>query len=209
MSYDNDVVRIIWLLAALAAAVASIASQRLSLSFVVRAALGWAAIILATVFVVAHRHEIAGTFASISNTLGLSEQQVHGSSIRIRMSPDGHFWATVSLNGVERNMLVDSGATTTSLSEATAAAAGISTGDDGFPVLVGTANGTVTAKRGRVARLEIGPITTTDLGVVVSPNFGDMDVLGMNFLSRLKSWRVEGSYLVLDPGDGSAPIAAE
>jgi aspartyl protease family protein len=35
--------------------------------------------------------------------------------------------------------------------------------------------------------------------VVVSPAFGDTDVLGMNFLSRLKSWRVEDGVLVLVP----------
>ena len=29
--------------------------------------------------------------------------------------------------------------------------------------------------------------------------FGDIDVLGMNFLSRLKSWRVEGRTLILTP----------
>ena len=38
-----------------------------------------------------------------------------------------------------------------------------------------------------------------DLAVVVSPAFGDIDVLGMNFLSRLKSWRVEGQTLILTP----------
>ena len=35
--------------------------------------------------------------------------------------------------------------------------------------------------------------------MVVSPAFGETDVLGMNFLSRLKSWRVEGSTLILEP----------
>src|SRR5438105_13457548 len=46
--------------------------------------------------------------------LGLDDQQVNGGSeVRIPMARDGHFWARVSLNGVERRMLVDSGATLT------------------------------------------------------------------------------------------------
>ena len=44
-----------------------------------------------------------------------------------------------------------------------------------------------------------GNVIARDLPVVVSPAFGDTDVLGMNFLSRLKSWRVEERTLVLTP----------
>ncbi|MEN2784920.1 hypothetical protein ACFOKI_15215 [Sphingomonas qilianensis] len=35
--------------------------------------------------------------------------------------------------------------------------------------------------------------------MIVSPAFGETNVIGMNFLSRLKSWRVEGNILVLEP----------
>jgi aspartyl protease family protein len=34
---------------------------------------------------------------------------------------------------------------------------------------------------------------------VVSETFGPMDVLGMNFLSSLSGWGVEGQWLVLKP----------
>jgi aspartyl protease family protein len=47
--------------------------------------------------------------------------------------------------------------------------------------------------------LRLGDIAARGLGVVVSPAFGDTDVLGMNFLSKLKSWRVEGQTLILEP----------
>ncbi|HEY8433253.1 MAG TPA: TIGR02281 family clan AA aspartic protease, partial [Sphingomicrobium sp.] len=47
--------------------------------------------------------------------------------------------------------------------------------------------------------LKVGGITATDLPTIVAPEFGDQDVLGMNFLSRLKSWRVEGKTLILTP----------
>ena len=55
------------------------------------------------------------------------------------------------------------------------------------------------AQSSTIGELRLGDITARDLAVVVSPAFGDTDVLGMNFLSRLKSWRVEDGVLVLVP----------
>jgi aspartyl protease family protein len=37
------------------------------------------------------------------------------------------------------------------------------------------------------------------LPVVMSPAFGEVNVLGMNFLSQLKSWRVEDGDMLLEP----------
>ena len=129
----------------------------------------------------------------------LYDQAVTGSETRIGMSPDGHFWAQVALNGVERRMLVDSGATVTGISADTARAAGIEVDEGGMPVMVNTANGTVLVKRAKAGTVRVGSIATTDMTVYVSPAFGDTDVVGMNFLSRLESWRVEGRTLVLTP----------
>ena len=71
--------------------------------------------------------------------------------------------------------------------------------DGNFWARATIADGTVAAQRGRAERVSIGTITTEDLGVVVSPAFAGLDVLGMNFLSRLGSWRVEGRTLILEP----------
>lgn len=126
-------------------------------------------------------------------------QQVVGEEVRLQMSPDGHFWANVRLDGVERRMLVDSGATITAISDRTAREIGLDAAPSPIPVLIRTANGTVAARQGRVDELRLGNIKAGGLGVVVSPAFGDVDVLGMNFLSKLKSWRVEGRTLILTP----------
>ena len=139
------------------------------------------------------------TLAAAMDRLGLDDQQVSGREVRIRMSRDGHFWARVDINGVERRMLVDSGATITALSERTARLASVDRGTTPFPVLMQTANGTVPVKTGSVERLRLGGIKARNLNVVVSPSLGGVDILGMNFLSRLAEWRVEGRTLILVP----------
>lgn len=121
-----------------------------------------------------------------------------GETIRIRKSLDGHFWVDGRINDQDVRFLVDSGATTTSISTRTARRAGVET-RGGFPVIVATANGTVEARRGRAQRLIVGTIERRDLPVHVSEAFGELNVLGMNFLSSLSGWGVEGQWLVLRP----------
>ncbi|GLT02077.1 hypothetical protein GCM10007897_34800 [Sphingobium jiangsuense] len=131
--------------------------------------------------------------------LGLDSQEVVGEEVRIAMARDGHFWAQVSVNGVERRMLVDSGATVTALSRQTAELASVERGAGLLPVAIRTANGTIPAETGTVGRLRLGSIEARDLKVVISPALGTIDILGMNFLSQLASWRVEDRTLILVP----------
>lgn len=145
------------------------------------------------------------SLARIAERLGVNGQEVSGGEVRIRMSPDGHFWARATINGVERRMLVDSGATITAISEDTARAAAVGSGTSLVPVVLQTANGLAQARTGSVKRLELGSITARDLKVAISPALGDMNVLGMNFLSDLASWRVEGRTLILVPKTGVKP----
>ena len=142
---------------------------------------------------------------SITRRLGIDEQRVVGRETRVKVSPDGHFWVRARIDGVPRRMLIDSGATVTALSPRAATAAGIEPDTGALPVILRTANGTVAAQTGRIGELRLGNIVARDLAVVVSPGLGDTDVLGMNFLSRLKSWRVEGGTLILSPNH---PVAA-
>ena len=118
---------------------------------------------------------------------------------RIAMAQDGHFYARAMINGVERTLLVDSGASFTSLSADSASAANVTIDPAEPPIPLETANGMVMAKPATIAELRVGGITASDAPAVVSAAFGDQNVLGMSFLSKLKAWRVEGKTLVLIP----------
>jgi aspartyl protease family protein len=160
------------------------------------------------IFILIQQAPYNPTLARFSDRVGLDGQEVAGGEVRIRMSPDGHFWANATLNGVKRRMLVDSGATVTAVSERTAAAAGIEAGEGLVPVVLKTANGLAQAQTGEVEELRLGSIKASGLKVLVAPALGETDILGMNFLSKLKSWRVEGRTLILVPNHPQ-PLAEE
>jgi aspartyl protease family protein len=184
---------------ALAAAVLITLLQRLPyVGRVIR--LGFSACLLAfLIYILLQQAPYQPELARFTQRIGLDDQRVVGKELRVRMSPDGHFWLLASINGVKTRMLVDSGATVTAISEATARAARIETGRGLTPVMLRTANGVAPAETGSVDELRAGNIIARNLRVVTAPGLGGLDVLGMNFLSQLQSWRVEGQTLILVP----------
>jgi aspartyl protease family protein len=121
-----------------------------------------------------------------------------GTALRIAKGEDGHFWIAGRVNGARVDFLIDSGASVTSLNAADAERAGVALADT-LPVFVDTANGTVRARRGTIGALEVGPIRRAAWPVHVAAAFGRTNVLGMDFLSSLSGWGVEGGALVLKP----------
>ncbi|MBX7513079.1 TIGR02281 family clan AA aspartic protease [Qipengyuania sp. GH38] len=132
--------------------------------------------------------------------IGLPEQTIVGAETVIPMAADGHYWLRADVNGVPTRLMVDTGATLTAFSTRSADAAGLEPRPGGLPVMLGTANGTVTADLTTVESLSFGNITAEGLDAVIAPNLGNTNVLGMNFLSRLEGWRVENGDLILTPG---------
>ena len=151
------------------------------------------------VFVLLQQAPFNPSLSRFTEALGLDDQQVVGRELRVRMSPDGHFWVNATINGVERRMLIDSGATITAISESTARATGVDAGKGLAPVVLRTANGVAPARTGSIDKLRVGNIVARNLKIVTSPGLGGIDVIGMNFLSQLQGWRVEERTLILVP----------
>jgi aspartyl protease family protein len=151
------------------------------------------------IFILLQQAPYQPELARFTAKLGLDDQRVAGKELRVRMASDGHFWVVASLNGVKRRMLIDSGATVTAISPQTAREAKVDTGTGLPPVVLRTANGAAPAQTGRIDELRVGNIVARNLRIVSSPGLGNLDVLGMNFLSKLDSWRVEQGTLILVP----------
>ncbi|GAO38523.1 hypothetical protein SCH01S_16_00400 [Sphingomonas changbaiensis NBRC 104936] len=177
----------------------SLLSRRLAIGEAARMVAGWLLIFAAVLVGYSYRFELHAVIQRVAGDLLGERGQTVGDTLRIPMASDGHFWVRARVNGHEQRFLIDSGATTTALSADAADAAGLTVERGGFPVIINTANGSVEAQSTRIHRLKMGPIVAEDMAAVVSPAFGDMNVLGMNFLSSLESWRVEGRTLILEP----------
>lgn len=119
-----------------------------------------------------------------------------GTQIVIAAGSGGHFVSDGAINGKMVRFLVDTGATSVSMSEAEAKRLGIdySRGQAG---LARTANGTVTAHRVRLASVRVGDVTIYDVEAIVVPAPMELVLLGNSFLSRFQMRR-DADVLVLD-----------
>ncbi|HZF42057.1 MAG TPA: TIGR02281 family clan AA aspartic protease [Sphingomonadaceae bacterium] len=167
------------------------AVRRLPIKRTLAMILGWVAIFAVGFVLVSVKDDVSDVLVGRASDTAVAD----GSVVRIPISGDGHFWVDARINGAPVRLMVDSGATVTTLSPTTARAAGIE--PSGLPVLVGTANGTIQIRRGRAERFEVGTIVREDLSVHLANE--DFDVVGMNFLGKLTRWSVEGRWLILQP----------
>lgn len=139
--------------------------------------------------------------------LGLPEQIVEGGETRVELAPDGHFWLQAEINGYPASFMVDTGATLTAISTETAEAAGLKPRVGGLPVRMQTANGTVSADLTTIDEMRFGNVSARGLDAIIAPGLGPTNVVGMNLLSRLASWRVEGGTMILVPQIAEASSA--
>ncbi|MEQ9663445.1 MAG: TIGR02281 family clan AA aspartic protease [Parasphingopyxis sp.] len=194
----NEGVGLIWGIGALVLVVSALGARRMPWGQTIKMALAWIVIFAVGLTGYAFRNDIKAAALRVWHEIDPPEAVAEGETMRIRKSADGHFWVNATIDGHEERFLVDSGASITALSVGAARRAGIET-DNGFPMIITTANGPIEAFRGRVADFRVGTIRREDLGIIVAEEFGGMNVIGMNFLSSLSSWSVEGDWLVLTP----------
>jgi aspartyl protease family protein len=195
----DDAASFLYLLLCIVLVGSALMVRRIPIGTGLKMALGWVLIFLVAFVGFTLKDDFLALGRRVVGESGNGGQVVAaGGEVRIRKSLDGHFWVNAEVNGREVRFLVDSGATTTSISSDTAERTNI-VPSGGFRVAVSTANGMVQAQRGRIERIEVGTIERRNLAVLVSAAFGRTDVLGMNFLSSLSGWGVEGQWLILRP----------
>lgn len=196
---NDDTARAIMLALWIMLVASALFSRRIPMKQTFRLAIVWIAI-FGTLFVIAaYRDEFGAVWQRLRLAWDPQRGVVQGGEFRIPMDEDGHFRVRATINGYETSFLVDSGATTTAISRAIAERAGIVIDDSGFGVAINTANGTILARRILITRLDVGPIGRDNLNAITASEFGDTNVLGMNFLSSLSGWGVEGRTLILRP----------
>ncbi len=186
----------VYILMAVMLVLGALISRREPAAKLLTMALAWVAIFAAGFVLFTFRDDF-GWVAQRLRAEATGQPVEQGAEIRIPMAIDGHFWIEGELNGVPAKFLVDSGATMTTIGRDTARRAGIEVSPTPDQI-VRTGNGLIRVSSGRAQSLSIGSIERRDVGLHIADNEG-LNVLGMNFLSSLERWGVEGRWLVLAP----------
>ena len=184
----------LYLLMAMMLVLGALINRREPVAKLLVMALAWVAIFGGGFVLFTFRDDL-GFIAQRLKTEATGEPIVAGSEVRIPMAVDGHFWVEGSINGSPVKFLVDSGATVTTIDRNTAIRAGATVADARDQV-VRTGNGMIRVSRGRAQSLQIAAIERENVGLHIVDG-DDMNVLGMNFLSSLTRWSVEGRWLIL------------
>ncbi len=126
-------------------------------------------------------------------SMGLQDEN----TMSFRASSNGHFMVDVLVDGKPIQFMVDSGASDVTLSLRDAERLGLDRAALMFDRTYQTANGVVRGAPVRLKKVEIGPIAVDDVRASVNEAPMGTSLLGMSFLSRLASWRVDGDRLTL------------
>ena len=186
----------VYILMAVMLVLGSLMARREPAARMLTMALAWVAIFAGGFVLFTFRDDFGWVLQRLrAEAVGTPVEQ--GPEIRIPMAIDGHFWIEGRINGERVKFLVDSGATMTTIGTPTARRAAVAVSPTANQI-VRTGNGIIKVSSGRAQRLEVGTIERTDFAMHVAGD-DDLNVLGMNFLSSLRRWGVEGRWLVLVP----------
>lgn len=185
----------LYIVIALTLVIGALISRREPLARLLVLALAWIAIFGAGFVLFTFRDDL-GYLGQRLRAEATGAPVAVGEALRIPMAIDGHFWVEARVNGTPVKFLVDSGATMTTIDRATAEAAGIAI-DPRRAEAVRTGNGIIRVGAGRAQSIAVGEITRSNVRVHVTDR-AEINVLGMNFLSSLDRWGVEGRWLVLE-----------
>jgi aspartyl protease family protein len=158
----------------------------------------WLAIAVGLVGAYTYRFELGEAANRLSGAL-VPGWTIAGRSGEVSVVRSGaSFVLDGSVNDAPTRFLFDTGATSVVLTRESAARAGIRLDGLAYTVPVSTANGRTTAAAVRLDSLAIGTIRVRRVDALVAQE-GVLrsNLLGMTFLDRLHSWRVEGDRLIL------------
>lgn len=165
----------------------------------------WAVMILVLVALYAYRVELAMVADRVIGELSPQGSQINvtgasgvGQAVRIKRGWTGHFVATARIRDKGVEMIVDTGASTIVLRHEDARKLGINMRSLHYTVPVQTANGSSYAARIELDSVFIGKVGLRGVeALIAKPGSLHQSLLGMSFLSRLRSYEFAGDYLEL------------
>lgn len=131
------------------------------------------------------------------NIIPYSAYDSQDNSLTIRKSNDGHFYISLIVNNKKILFLIDTGATTTTLTLKDARKLGINTAGFMYNIPVNTANGISYGASTQIKNINIGNFHLKSLWVFISKDLSGKSLLGMNFLNQFKEYTVKQDEMIL------------
>jgi aspartyl protease family protein len=139
-----------------------------------------------------------GIWEDISrNSTGSFARENEQGNVVLEKQRDGHFHATVVINGTPIDTLVDTGATLTVLTPEDATRAGLDMDRLQFSGQARTANGIVATAPVRLDRVALGPFEERNVRAAVNGGNLDKSLLGMEFLNRFGRLEITRDQLII------------
>ncbi|MBL8905985.1 MAG: TIGR02281 family clan AA aspartic protease [Rhizobiales bacterium] len=137
--------------------------------------------------------------ATLTFLFAILPQTAFAAMTEIKADDRGHFITRAEIDGSGITVMVDTGASVVALSYEDADDIGLRPASLTYDTPVMTANGQIKAARVTLRRVEIDGVRVRDVAGMVLPA-GSMDgsLLGMSFLSHLRSFRIENGILRLE-----------
>ncbi|MGR3636521.1 MAG: retropepsin-like aspartic protease family protein [Shimia sp.] len=169
----------------------SLGRGRLNLNKTLQHAAIWGLIFLGAILAVGLWEDIRSTVRPMQTVL------TDEGRIELPRGTDGHFRATLDINGASVDFIVDTGASDLVLSKQDAARAGLDPDNLPFFGRAMTANGEVKTAPVRLDEVRFGGYS--DHNVQASVNGGEMSssLLGMSYLKRYDQITIAGNKLIL------------
>lgn len=117
--------------------------------------------------------------------------------LKITKSNDNHFYIAINIDNKKVLFLIDTGATTTTLTLSDAKRLGIDIDRLNFNVPLNTANGVSFGASTEVYNIKIGDFIIDSMWVLVSKDLDGKSLLGMNFLNKLNGYDIRQDQMTL------------
>jgi len=169
------------------------------LSTAMLSALAWMAIFAVALVGYTYRNELSVVTNRVMDEVvpGRVVSSKSGEAVIVRAG-NGHFIFEGITNGAALRYMFDTGASSVVLTHESAQRIGINPASLSYSVDVSTANGRTSAAPVTIDALSVGNITLRNVRALAArPGALQENLLGMSFLSRLRSYSVEGSRLVM------------
>jgi aspartyl protease family protein len=176
------------------------------IGWAVRQLLVWGLLGGLAVVLVADRGGVRGTIAAMlgrgtppapASGPAVAATAAASRTLVVRAGHGGHFWVEAEIDGATLPFVVDTGATSVTLSRDAAALIGLRLGERDYTEPHRTANGIVRTAPVQLREVRIGALSVRDVDASVNPHLAGVSLLGMSFLKRLDGYEVRGDRLML------------